>query len=200
VHKHRDACAACDKHRVIFFEQFFNEHALSDDYVGFYFNTEQLHSVNLLFHERFRKSEFGNSVYEHSACFVQRFEYRHINTCASKVRTARKSGRAGTDNRNALAYRLSRIGRNQIVFVSKIGNVAFQIADCDASAEFFTAYAIFFALVLLRTYSSANRREIVVCFQNFYRTRNVSFSHFRDEIGNMHSHRATAHARSVFAI
>ena len=109
VHKHRDACAACDKHRVIFFEQFFNEHALSDDYVGFYFDTERLHSVNLLFHERFRKSKFGNSVYEHSACFVQRFEYRHVNTCASKVRTARKSGRAGTDNRNALAYRLSRV-------------------------------------------------------------------------------------------
>ena len=131
---------------------------------------------------------------------MQRFVHCHVNAASCKIRRARQRRGAGAYH----SHSLSDFDNLRFLVVSVcnrlVCNVSFEIAYCDASTQLVLAYAMLFALILLRTNSSANCRKIVVVFQHAICDLNITLLHVCDKIGDMHAHGATAHTRRVFAI
>ena len=74
VQEHRQSRTRTYKYGVVFWKQLVDKNRFTDNFVKPYFYAEFLYVLYFLFHDRFRKSEFGNSVNKNSAGFMQSLE------------------------------------------------------------------------------------------------------------------------------
>ena len=202
AHKLRQTCTGTDEYCIksFFFEQLVNGDGLADDHIGVDLYTQRLHILDLFFHYRFlRETEFRNTVYQYTAGFVQCLKDRYIIAHLCQVACAGQSCRAGSDDRDFLAVLfLCRFGLDAVLSCP-VSNETLQLTDGYGFA-FDTAYALAFALALLRAHTAADCRQCgrltddLVCF------RDLSFFYFLNECRNVDGYRASLHAACIFAV
>ena len=101
AHELRKTGAGAHEHglEALFVHEGVDGDGAADDDVGFDLHAQGAHLIELVFqHLLLRETEFGNTVFEHSAGFVEGFEDGDVVAGFGKVRSAGKACRAGADN------------------------------------------------------------------------------------------------------
>ena len=161
MHKHRQACARTDKHRIIalFVEKVVYRDRLSDNRVGLNLHAELFNIFDFMRNHRvFRQSEFRNAVDQHTARLVECLKNLDLIAEFSEVARTGESRRPCADYSDPLPVFLGMVLRFQFVLTRPVCHVALQLTDCNR-LSLDAADADAFALRLLRTHAATNCRK-----------------------------------------
>ena len=201
IHKPRQTCARADKDRLetLRIHQLVDGQHPADDHVGFYFNAESLDGLDLLLHDSLGQTELGNAVYEHAARKVQRLKNRDLIAQLGEVSRTGQAGGTRTDDRHLVAVRRGLFDHDILLRVVPIGDEALQAPDTDGIAVF-ASDAARLALGLLRTDSSADRRQRAGAGDDLVSLAEISLAHLPDKGGNIYMYGTARHAGLVLAV
>ena len=158
VHKHRKSRARTYKYSVVLFSEFVKRNGFTDYGIESEFHSQSLEFVYFsCYYVVFGKSEFGDTVYEHAARFVESLEYRNLKSLLSAVSSTSESRGAASDNGYFFAVESGCFKSCRTFLKTVVAYVSLERADCYAAAEFGFTDTFALALIFLRTYSSANR-------------------------------------------
>jgi hypothetical protein len=156
--------------------------------------------IDFRLYDVLREAEFRYAVHEHSARLVQSLEDGDVVPHLDEVPRDGKAGRAGTDDRNALArgrrnLRDHHVPRNPL----EVRDEPLQAADGDRLAPL-AQDARHLALLLLGADAAAHRGESVVLLDLPGGLDELPLPHEVDELGDLDIDRAPLDARGVLAL
>ena len=156
--------------------------------------------LNLRRDDFLRETELRNAVDQHAAGLVEGLENGHVIAHLAQVARAGQTRRAGTDDRDTVAVGF---GGNRFGLVL-LGHVivrhkALKTADADSLA-LQAADALGLALLLLRTHTTADRRQRVGAGDDVIGRVKIAVADLLEEAGNLHANRAAGAAGAVFAV
>ncbi len=178
--------------------QLFHADCLANDAVFDESDSHLGQVVYLDIHNPVRQTEFGDTVFQYTADFVQCLEYCDIVSVFGHVSCKGESGGTRTDHGyfDSVLFCNFRHGHLS-AFAFVIGGEAFEVADGYGLFAHFPVDTFGFALLLLRAYTAAYGRkgaglfQCLGCFEEF-----TAFDVF-NETGDVDSNRTAAHTSRI---
>ncbi len=160
-HKLWQPRAGTDKYRRKTFlaKKFVDGCRLANHNIRFYLYSQRFYILNLRCNHRlFRKAEFRDAIYQHTARLMERLENCHIVPRLRKLPCTGQTRRSRTDNRNFLPLLFHRRLRTYSVLPRPVRRKALKLTDGNRIA--LNAPDTFcLALALLRTDTSTDSRK-----------------------------------------
>ena len=150
-------------------------------------------------HDGLRQTELGNAVSQHAAGLVEVLIDGHVVAELGQVARAGEAGRAGADDRDAVAVGGDLLGHLVGVFAVPVGDEALQTADADGLA-LDAAHALALALLLLRADTAADGGQGAVLKDLVVSALEVLLTDAGDELRDLDIDRAAGHAGRARAI
>ena len=178
-------------HQILNGDVFTNHRACYELYaLGFQFADDLSYDI-------LRKTEFRDSVYQDTACYVQALIYCHIYALVSKVRCAGQACRAGADHGCLMPVGFCLCNLVFAMCGMPVTYETLDASDCHR-LSFDAMYTAAFALILVRADTAADRcqcadraDDLVCCFK-------ITLSNLGDEFRNAHLCGAALHHARFF--
>ena len=180
-------------------EQLIDAHALADGRVAHDVDAHGHELVDLLLHDGLRQTELGDAVSQHAAGLVEVLVDGHVVAELGQIARAGKAGRAGADDRDAVAVGGDLFGHLVGVLAVPVGDKALQTANADGLA-LDAAHALTLALLLLRADTAADGGQGAVLKDLVVSALEVLLTDAGDELRDLDIDRAAGHAGRARAI
>ena len=157
--------------------------------------------VNLDVHNSIRQTELRNTVFEHTADFVQRLEDMYFIAVFGSIASESQTCRTGTYHGYLGAVKLSAwLFGSGDTLVRVVGAKTLEITDGHCRVFHLQVNTIRLTLFLLRAYTTAHRWQRRTLLDDGSRTENITRFQFLDETGDVNIHRTTLYAGRVLAV
>ena len=202
THKLGKPGAGTDKYRAkaLLVHKLVNGNSLSHYHIGLNFHTQGFYILNFLCHNRFLgKTEFRNTVYQHTARLMERLKNGHIIAHLCQIAGTGKTCRTGADYSYLLSLFLSRTLRLNAVFSCPVGYETLQLTD-RYRVTLDSANTFSLTLCFLRTHTSTDSRQRTGFADNLISSLNIALLYLLHKSGNIDCHRAALHALRIFTV
>ena len=202
AHKFGQTCARAYKYCVeaLFVHQAVDGYGTAHDDVLLELNAQPCDLLDLSGHDAlFGQTELGNAVAQHAAQAVECLKYGNLVAQFGQIGSTSQAGRATTHNGHFLAVFLDVECLFRAVLQLPIAHKALQLADSHGlvlDAQDTRA----FALALLGAHTATNRGQQRVLGNNLGSHGIVALANGSDEVGNLDTHRASAHTARIAAV
>ena len=206
VHKFRQACPGSDEHRgkAVLLHQILDLARASNHKIRFQLHTHLRERVDLLLHNRLGQAELGDAINKHAARLMERFEHHNLMAFAPHIRRHRDTRRSAANHRHALACRrLDSRDLLRTLFTLQVSNIALDASNGDRQLHILQRLAEgtrLLTLRLLRTDTSADRRQQTAFTDDRDRLIKASFGCGFQEIRDANAHGATLDARRCLTL
>src|SRR6266545_5029573 len=192
----RIAGAGADEHRIEaeLVHHLLDREQAADQRVAFELDAELRKIADFGVDHVVRQPEVRDAVAQHAARLVKRLEHRDVASRLRHVGGARHAGGTRADDADAKGVLLDVRDVDPALANRGVADEALEPSDRDRLQRFaHVAHA--FALVLLRTYATAHRRQQIGAGDGVVRAAKILFGELLDEIRNVDADRAAGDTR-----
>ena len=174
---------------------------LAHDAVGLEMNTHLAQVVDLHVYDAVGQSEFGNTIFQHAANFVERLEDIDLVAFLHHVAGKTQSRRSRAHDGHLDAIRRCHLGQYATSALALIvRSKALEIADGHGRLFHLQVYALALALLLLRAYAAADSGQGRGHLQHAGSVEDMSMLDILDKRRNVDIHRASLDAAWLTAV
>ena len=181
--------------------QLFNGEGAADNSVYNDFNAQLFQRRDFMLYDFLRQTELRNAIHQYAACSMQCFVHGYVITHFCQIASAGQTARTAAYYSNLFALALCRslYVVIQTMLTCIVSNEALQTAN-SYRLTLNAQHAFALALVLLRTYATADSRQSAFALQNFISFCKVFLSYLMDELRNININRAAANTARLRAV